>query len=243
MALLAGNLYGSDTENSTIRKVDLRSTVVSTVAGTANISGTENDRGTAAHFNLPTLLATDGKGALYIADTGNSMIRKMTIADMRVITIGGQAQTEGKDDGPASKSTFGRPRGLATDGNSLWVADTSNQLIRKIDLSSNTTSTIAGKAGVEGKDNGPGASATFDNPGALATDGKTLYVADADNHAIRKINLADNTVTTLCEVSGHIGSGLAINRAGNKLYLSDTTENSVAQVDVSNGTVSPFFPK
>jgi DNA-binding beta-propeller fold protein YncE len=243
LTFFGGALYVADTDNSDIRKIVLATKAVTTIAGTANTPGTENGHGTAAHFNLPTQVCSDGKGTLYVADTGNSLIRKIVLADMTVSTIGGQAPDgEGKEDGPPSKSKFNRPRGLATDGKFLYVADTANNIVRKIDLSSNTTSAFAG-SGAEGNDDGKATEATFNHPEAMATDGTTLYATDADNHAIRKINLADGSVSTLTLVNGHIGSGLAISKDGKTLYFSDTTENSVQQVDTSNGNFTALYPK
>ena len=243
LTVMGGALYVVDTDNSDIRKIDLASKRVTTIAGAANIAGSENGKGPDAHFNLPTQICGDGKGVLYVADTNNSEIRKIVLAEMVVSTIGGQAPDgEGNVDGPPSKSKFNRPRGVATDGKSLYVADTANQVIRKIDLSTNTTTTVAG-SGQPGDANGKGAEASFNNPEALATDGATLYIADADNHAIRKMNLADGTVSTLTQVNGHIGSGMAISKDGKTLYFSDTTENSIQQVEISSGNFVTLYPK
>ena len=90
---------------------------------------------------------------MFLTDTNNSLIRMIQIPDMIVKTIGGQAQAEGKVDGPPSKSSFNRPRGIATDGKFVYVSDTGNNLIRKIDLSNLTTSTLAG-TGEEGDKDG-----------------------------------------------------------------------------------------
>lgn len=240
MALAGNALYLADTNNSDIRKIDLATLAVTTVAGTANISGTEDGPASAAHFNMPTQVATDGK-AIYIADTGNSTIRKLNLADGAVTTIGGQAQIEGGADGPASKSSFTRPRGVATDGKFVYLADTANQTIRKIDLSNNNTTTIAGQPGTEGMNNGAGKEATFSNPEALVYDGANLYIADADNHAIRKLSLADGNVTTLTQVNGHIGSGIAASRDGRAVYFSDTTENALQALDLGSNNVKPLY--
>jgi DNA-binding beta-propeller fold protein YncE len=238
---ISGNaLYLADTNNSDIRKIDLGTRAVTTLAGTANISGTEDGHGGEAHFNLPTQVANDGTN-LYIADSGNNTIRRVGIADPAVKTIGGQAQQSGKDDGPATKSTFNQPRGIVTDGKMVYISDTGNELIRKIDLSSMTTSTIAG-TGEAGNADGAGAQAQFNSPGALCLSGGTLYVLDADNHAIRKIDTTTNAVSTLTLVNGHLGSGCAISSDGHTLYFSDTTENSVQQVDTSNGNFQALYP-
>jgi len=242
MAQVGNDLYLCDTNNSIIRKISMTTGVVSTFAGSANIPGTDDGKGGVAHFNLPTQIAADPNGSrLFVTDTGSSTIRMILVADATVKTIGGQPQTEGKDDGPPQKSSFTRPRGIATDGKFVYVADTGNNTIRKIDLSSMTTSTIAG-SGEEGDKNGAGTAAQFNNPGAMTTDGTFAYVMDADNHAIRKINVSTNEVATLTLVNGHIGSGCTVTRDGKQVYFSDTTENSVQAADTSNGNVAPVFP-
>ena len=240
MVIVGQDLYLCDTNNSDIRKINIPSRTVSTYAGTANISGTDDGKGQAAHFNLPTQIATDGT-SLYVADSGNNTIRRITIADASVKTIGGQAGTQGKEDGPASKSQFNGPRGVATDGKKVYVADTGNDMIRQIDLSSGETSALAG-TGDEGSTDGEADKAQFNNPGAICTDGSFLYVLDADNHAIRKINLATKQVSTLTQVNGHIGSGCSISSDGKVVYYSDTTENAVEQVDTSSGNFTSVYP-
>ncbi len=240
IALVNRDLYVVDTNNSDLRKINLDTRAVTTVAGTANISGTEDGHATSAHFNLPSQVATDGKN-IYISDSGNDTIRQLSLADGMVKTIGGQAQQTGKADGPASKSMFNGPSGVATDGKSVYVADTGNDEIRKIDLSTMTTSTIAG-TGEEGSKDGPGAQAQFDNPGALCLNGNVLYVMDADSHSIRKIDTTSNNVTTLTQVNGHIGSGCGITSDGKTLYYSDTTENSVEATDTATGNFVSLYP-
>src|SRR5579885_594779 len=240
MVLVGRNLYIADTNNSDIRKLNLDTRVVSTAAGVANLSGTDDGPAGAAHFNLPTQLASDGN-YIYITDSGNSTIRRLSLLENNVKTIGGQAQQTGRQDGPPAKSTFSGPRGIATDGKFVYVADTGNNLIRKIDISTFETKTIAG-TGDEGSNNGPGDKATFSNPGAMCLNGTSLYVMDADNHAIRKIDTATNEVTTVTLVNGHIGSGCTVSADGHTLYYSDTTENSVQATDTSNGNFTPLYP-
>jgi DNA-binding beta-propeller fold protein YncE len=239
MTINGQNLYLCDTNNSDIRQVSVSGTVT-TVAGTANIAGTEDGTGSAAHFNLPTQIATDGT-SLYVADSGNNSIRRITLADFKVKTIAGQSGTSGKTEGGADKSLFAGPRGVAVDKKAIYVADTGNDVIRMIDLSSLQTSTLAG-TGEEGDKDGPANEAQFNNPGAICTDGAFLYVLDADNHSVRKIDLAAKTVTKLTLVNGHIGSGCALTSDGKQLYFSDTTENAVEVVDTSSGNVTTLFP-
>jgi len=240
MTISGQNLYLCDTNNSDIRQINVASGTVTTIAGTANIAGTEDGTGSAAHFNLPTQIATDGT-ALYVADSGNSSIRRITLADMKVKTIAGQSGTSGKTEGNPDKSVFSGPRGIAVDKKAIYVADTGNDVIRKIDITTLQTSTIAG-TGEEGDKDGPALQAQFNNPGAICTDGAFLYVLDADNHSIRKIDLAANTVTKLTLVNGHIGSGCALTSDGKQLYFSDTTENAVEVVDTTSGNFTTLYP-
>ena len=101
MTMSGQNLYLCDTNNSDIRQISISGTVT-TVAGQANIAGTEDGTGSAAHFNLPTQIATDGT-SLYVADSGNSSIRRITLADFKVKTIAGQSGTSGKTEGGAGQ--------------------------------------------------------------------------------------------------------------------------------------------
>jgi DNA-binding beta-propeller fold protein YncE len=240
MAMWGENLYLCDTNNSDVRRIAVSSGTVTTIAGTANISGTEDGTGPTAHFNLPTQISTDGN-ALYVADSGNNTIRRITLADMKVKTIGGQAGTAGKTEGGPDKSQFSSPRGVAVDKKAVYISDTGNDVIRRIDLSTLQTSTLAG-TGEEGDKDGPAAQAQFNDPGALCTDGTMLYVLDADNHSIRKIDLNANTVTKVTLVNGHIGSGCALSSDGKQLYFSDTTENAVEVVDTTSGNFTTLFP-
>jgi DNA-binding beta-propeller fold protein YncE len=239
MTINGQNLFLCDTNNSDIRQISISGTVT-TVAGQANISGTDDGTGAAAHFNLPTQIATDGT-SLYVADSGNSTIRRIALADFKVKTIGGQAGTSGKTEGDPNKSVFSGPRGVAVDKKAIYVSDTGNDVIRKIDINTLETSTIAG-TGEEGDKDGPALQAQFNNPGAICTDGALLYVLDADNHSIRKIDLNANTVTKLTLVNGHIGSGCALTTDGKQLYFSDTTENAVEVVDTTSGNFTTLFP-
>jgi DNA-binding beta-propeller fold protein YncE len=239
MTINGQNLFLCDTNNSDIRQITVSGTVT-TVAGTANIGGTDDGTGTAAHFNNPTQIASDGT-SLYVADSGNSAIRRITLADFKVMTIAGQAGTAGKTEGGPKKSLFSGPRGVAVDKKAVYVADTGNDIIRKIDINTLETSTIAG-TGEEGDKDGPALQAQFNNPGAICTDGAFLYILDADNHSIRKMDLNANTVTKLTLVNGHIGSGCALTSDGKQLYFSDTTENAVEVVDTTSGNVSTLFP-
>ncbi len=163
---------------------------VTTVAG--SVEGYADGPGTQAAFNTPSGLALDSRGNLFIADTGNNRIRKISPAGL-VSTVAGDG-TAGYVDGPASQARFDGPIGVAVDtkGN-IYVADTYNDRVRKI-TSDGIVSTVAG-AGL-GYADGAASSALFDTPcGIVVTADGTLIVADTGNHRLRKI--ANGQVTTL----------------------------------------------
>jgi sugar lactone lactonase YvrE len=156
--------------------------VVTTIAGGAQ--GYLDGQGTAAQFNFPTGLALDGQGNLFVADYNNQRIRRISAAGI-VTTVAGTGG-QGYADGPANAALFTFPHRLALDAaGNLYVADVSNQRIRKISVAGQV-STLAG--GTAGSADGRGTAAQFNLPFAVATDAAgRLYVADLGNNRIRKI--------------------------------------------------------
>jgi sugar lactone lactonase YvrE len=191
----AGNVFVADTHNHTIRKVT-PSGIVTTFAGTEGTSGSGNDTGAAARFFYPAGVAVDGVGNLYVADSYNQMIRKVT-SDGVVTTFAGQTQDQGASDGTGGLARFRFPSAVAVDGGgNVYVADTSNHTIRKI-TSAGVVTTLAGSPTVSGTVDGTGSGARFNRPGGVAVDGGgNVYVADTENHTIRKVTPA-GVVTTL----------------------------------------------
>jgi sugar lactone lactonase YvrE len=190
-----GAAYVADSLNHTIRKIALGG-VVTTFAGTAGTAGSTDGTGTAARFNQPTGVVVDGSGNVYVADTGNHSLRKITASGV-VTTLAGQAGTAGSADGTGSGARFSSPGGLAL-GNSgeLYLADTGNSTIRKI-TASGVVTTIAGLSGIPGLMDGSGGYAWFDQPQGLTlgTDGN-LYVADTGNAMIRRVSLTGSVTTS-----------------------------------------------
>jgi sugar lactone lactonase YvrE len=169
----AGNVYVADLFNSTIRKITPAG-VVTTLAGSARIAGSADGVGSAARFNFPRGVATDNQANVYVADTENHTIRKITPSG-QVTTLAGSPGIAGSTDGIGSAARFNHPRGIATDGaGKVYVADTDNHTIRKIDPAGGVT-TLVGVAGMIGFTPGalPGALA---NPQGVAVSGTTLYV-------------------------------------------------------------------
>lgn len=223
-------LYVSDTENQLIRKINLQTTEVTTIAGMLNVGGFQNGVGANAAFRLPRGLAiSNNKGTLYIADTGNNMIRAIDLSDNNVTTVAGDGVQGYLDNANAQNARFNSPNGVAVvpgDANTLFVADNANHRIRKIDLSNSSVSTIAGNGAVPPAstyaDNTNGLNAKFFYPTNLivSPDAKDIYVADQGNFRVRRVK------TDLVIVSYEM-----INSAGKdlKLYPNPAREELVIE--------------
>ncbi|MEK6152733.1 IPT/TIG domain-containing protein [Flavobacteriaceae bacterium 3-367] len=176
-----GNVYVADENNHKIRKITPNGSV-STLAGSTQ--GFVDGTGTNAQFFLPSGVALDGVGNLYVADTGNHKIRKIT-PDGVVTTVAGS--TQGFANGPGTTAKFNQPLGVTIDveGNA-YVADTGNQKIRMI-TSIGVVSTLAGTT--QGFMDGTGSIAQFNAPLGVSMDADgNMYLADGGNHKIRKIS-------------------------------------------------------
>ena len=190
------NLYVTDRNNETLRMIDSATGAVTTLAGTAGSSGSTDGTGTAALFNSPYGIATDGTN-LYVADTLNHVIRKVAITSGVVTTLAGTAGTSGSTDGTGTAAHFNSPHGITTDGTNLYVADSGNNTIRKVDIVTGAVTTLAGIAGTSGSTNGTGSTALFSAPFGVTIDGASLYVTDLNNNTVRKIIISSGVVTTL----------------------------------------------
>ncbi|MGD0093334.1 MAG: PKD domain-containing protein [Planctomycetota bacterium] len=223
--------------------------VITTLAGTAGSSGSTDGVGSAALFNSPSSVAVDAGGNIYVADTGNHTIRKITPGGT-VTTLAGLVGNSGSTDGPASTAQFNSPAGLAVDsGGNVYVADTMNNTIRVI-TATGTVSTLAGTAGSPGGTDGTGSAARFSGPLGIAVAGGIVYVADTGNNTIRQVSSA-GVVNTLAGTAGKAGStdgaagaalfqypsGVAVDSSGN-VYVADQHNNTVRKITAS--VVSTF---
>lgn len=214
-----------------------------TLAGQPGVSGHADGAGTEARFYLPNNVAVGADGTVYVADTANNTIRKIT-PDGVVSTLAGQAGNHGQADGPGTDARFWAPFGIAVDrAGNIYVADTANNVIRKISPDG-MVQTLAGTAGLPGSKDGAGPNARFRNPWSVAVDSAgNVFVADMSNNTIRKIT-PDGTVTTFAGQAGQDGTAdglgasarfnhpfaVAVDNADN-VYVSDTANNAIRKID------------
>ena len=199
----AGTIYVADSWNITIRAITPAG-MVTTFAGRPGEFGGADGTGNAASFGVPQGAAVDSAGNVYIADTFNNTIRVITPGGV-VTTLAGLAGNTGSANGTGSAARFNSPRGVAVDSlGNVYVGDTNNHTIRMI-TPGGVVTTLAGLAGSSGSADGTGNVARFNQPRGIAVDGAgVLYVADTNNHTIRKI-AAGGVVTTLAGLAGTSG--------------------------------------
>ncbi len=249
-----GNVYLADTDNNRIRKVAQDGTI-STVAGNG-IAGFSGDGGAAlnAELNTPSGVSLDSAGNIYIADTYNDRIRRVSSAGV-ITTIAGSGSTPGfaGDGGPATAAVLYAPRGVVVQGGNVFVADSRNNRVREISPSG-VINTVAGTGAADfGGDGGPAIMAGLNNPAAVALDAAgNLYIADTLNDRVRKVTPA-GTITTFAG-NGILGSsgnggpatqatfnyptGLTADPLGN-VYIVDSFNCQVRDV-TTNGNVAAF---
>lgn len=274
-----GDIYVVDAGNGTIRRI-APSGRVTTVAGSPGVTGSADGTGSAVSFNAPAGIAADRAGNLYVADTGNNTIRKITPGGT-TITFAGTPGVAGSADGTGTTASFNQPSGVTTDAaGNVYVADTRNYAIRRI-TPSGTVTTVAGIKGTRGTADGS-STASFLGPRAITADGAgNLYVTDTffipspilsrDMSTVRRIS-PDGTVTTLAgqPTSGggvtdtdgtgaqarfYNASGITASADGSMVYVADTSNHKIRRmtaggavdtlsVTVADGTSAYFtYPR
>lgn len=253
----AGNLYVSDTYNHCIRKIVLSTGAVTTFAGSPGIPGAINAQGTAASFRYPVGIARDTAGNLYVADSGNYLVRQITPSGV-VSTIAGRVGVNGWIDGGLNAGELSNVQGVAYDStaNYLYIADTGNHLVRRVVLSSNTLETVAGDNFIIGSADGNADTAYFNAPCGIAVDRNgVVWVADRNNHNIRQV-LEDGTTTTVGGVAGSSGaqdgnsftarfnspSSIVIDGSGN-LIIAEAGNGSIRKLNASTWVTSTISSK
>jgi len=235
-------LYVADTSNHTIRKIGIITRIVTTLAGSPGQPGVADGAGKDARFNNPQGITTDGVN-LYVADTGNHTIRKIVISTGVVTTIAGTVTagagvygTDGDTDNDPDNITskFNTPSGITIIGTDLYVADTFNSRIRKIEIPTGNVTVFAGYDGTDeqtgyvNSTTGPGTAARFNRPNDITTDGSSLFVADTNNHVIRSITVPGGAVYTFGPVN-NFPSGITTDMK----YLYVTGQNTIRRIDIA----------
>ena len=215
-----GNLYVADTGNNAIRKVTPSGTnwIVTTIAGAGRQNnGSLDGTNAGARFNQPNGIAIDASGNLFVADTANNMIRKVTpVGTNWVVTTIAGTTNSGSANGTNTVARFNSPPALVADsGGNIYVSDYGNHTIRKATPSGTNwvVTTIAGSAGLSGSANGTNANARFNNPAGIALDiAGNLFVADSGNvgagSVIRKLRASGTNwvVSTIAGLAGAFGN-------------------------------------
>jgi sugar lactone lactonase YvrE len=241
------NAYVADTGNNRIKKIDSSGKNV-LVIGSGTYGYSENTT-TAAQLAAPTGLFWDGT-YLYFADTGNNRIRRANSSGTTSL-VAGTGAVGGADNNTGSSATFFQPMGIVKVGNYLYIADTGNHKIRRIDLSNSSFPVTTFAGSTQGDANGTGTNAKFNRPTAITadSDGKYLYVCDTNNNKIKKIEIATANVTTLAG-TGTAGykdgttstaqfnspSGIGYFKSGTTelIYVSDTQNYNIRVITGGN---------
>ena len=245
-----GNMVFVEMQNHLIRRVDAKTGVISTVAGTGK-AGFGGDGGDArkAQFRVPHSLALDKYDNIYVADIGNHRIRKIGAKTGKIETIAGNGKRQLPRDGQLArgKSMVG-PRALFVEGTTMWIALREGHSVWKLNLKSGRLTHIAGsgKRGFSG-DGGDPKKATFNGPKGIALGPKgNVFVVDTENQTIRKIDLKKNLITTVAgrgpKARGGAGDngpatkaeldrphGVCVGKDG-KIYIGDTLNHRVRVV-------------
>jgi sugar lactone lactonase YvrE len=257
----AGNIFIADTYNNRVRKVDALTGNISTVAGTGLYDYSGNGGpATGAGLRYPLGVALDSAGNLYISDQFNDCIRKVNASDQTISTIaGGPLDAFYGDNGPAAAASLNYAHGVGVDSSgNVYVADTKNNRIRKVALSTSGTGTITTVAGSgdpyydASQDGGPATAANINNPYAVTADSAgNIYISDTYNHRIRRVAAGTGIISTIAgngnpswtgdgpdatQVGLNGPRGLALDAAGS-LYFADTENQRVRKVD-KLGTIS-----
>ena len=253
----SGHLYLADSFNHRVRRVDAGTGIITTVAGTGDW-GSSGDGGAAtqARLSFPTGVFVDETGSLFIADTQNSRIRRVDGVTGIITTVAGTGDWAfSGDGGPASGASFSGPHGVfAAAAGHLYIADTGNNRIRRVDGVTGIITTVAGtgEQGFSG-DSGAAIRARLASPYGVFVDGAgSLYIADTGNNRIRRVDAATGIITTVAG-TGNWGlagdSGAAIQAdlalpysvvvdAAGSLYIADTFNNRIRRVDAATGIIT-----
>lgn len=243
----SGNVYIADMGNMRIRKITVSSGIITTIAGTGAYDNSGNGgAASSASFMIPIGITLDGAGNIYIADAGDNRIRKINASDGKINVVAGNGATGySGDGGQATSAAINYPMGVTVSASGIiYIADTDNHRIRKV-ATNGVITTIAGNGtGSFSGDGGLATSATLNGPGHVALDGSgNLYISDANNNRIRKINASDGKISTIAGsgTSGNSGENVAATSAqlsvpqsvvlyGGSIFIASTNANTIRKM-------------
>ena len=247
-----GNFLIADSVNERIRKVDLSTGIITTVAGRSEpgFSG-DGELATEASLNTPKGVAVDAAGNVYIGDHINHRIRRVDVGNGIITTLAGNGERGfSGDGGPATAASLNKPRHVAIDAaGNLLITDISNHRVRKVDLTSGIITTVAGndERGFSG-DGGPASEASLNFPRSVKVDAAgNLFIIDSGNHRVRRVDLNSGIITTVAgngerglsgdggpatEAAMNLPVGLAFDQDGN-LFVADYSNNRIRKVDTA----------
>ncbi len=242
------DLFIADTGNHCVRKYEIATGNVTTVAGLCGTSGTSDGTGSAARFNFPIQISTDGT-SLFVCDRGNNTIRKVDISSTQVTTLVGLGGVSGDAVGIGSVARINFPNGITTDGNYLYISDRGNNKIKRYLISSGEVTLMAGDGTGAAVDSANGLTASLNAPCDSVSVGNFLYVVECNSNTLRKINMTSPfAVTTIAGngvASSTDGNGLAaefnnphgIETDGSNLFITEYLGQRIRRVGISSLTV------
>ncbi|MBI5510964.1 MAG: hypothetical protein HY903_19560 [Deltaproteobacteria bacterium] len=249
-----GNLLIAEQVANRVRRVDARTRVLTTVAGGGSTGLGDGGPATAAELHVPTGVAVDPSGNVYVADTESFRVRRVDASSAQISTVAGGGAGALGDNGLATAATLGEPWGVAVSPTgAVFLADTNNHRIRRVDAQTKVITTFAGTgAGSYGGDGGSATAAALREPWGLSlTAAGDVYIADSENHRIRRVDHLSQRIATVAG-DGRLdfaGDGLpalrasfslpsaVIAAASGDLLIADQWNDRIRRVDHATGII------